>query len=70
MGGEGGTGGVVQEGGVLVLPVLSVVENRHHAKPEPKFRLWERPCLCLEAQDLDDCASKHIHVYKSGYDAG
>ena len=62
MSGECSRGGVLQEGDVVVLRVLSVVESRHHVKPEPKFRLWKRPCLCLEAQNLDDCASKQIHV--------
>ena len=54
---------MLQEGDVVVLRVLSVVEHRHHAKPEIKFRLWKRPCLCLEARDFDDYASKQIYVH-------
>ena len=65
MGGEGGRGGVLQEGDVVVLElrVLSVVEHRHHAKPEIKIRLWKPPCRCLEARNFDDCASKQIYVH-------
>ena len=36
--------------------------SRDLVKPEPKFRLWERPCLCLEARNFDGCALKQIHV--------
>ena len=53
---------VLQEGGVVVLRVLRAVESRHHAKPEPKSRLWEQPFLCLGARNLHGCASKQIHV--------
>ena len=60
---------MLQEGGVVhvVLRALGVVENRHHAKPEIKFLLWERPCICLGARNLDDCgshcASKQIRIH-------
>ena len=63
MGGEGGRGGVLQEGDVVVLRVLSVVEHCHHVKPEIKIRLWKPPCRCLEARNFDDCASKQINVH-------
>ena len=48
---------------MVVLRVLSVVEYRHHAKPEIKSRLWKPPCRCLEARNFDDCASKQINVH-------
>ena len=54
---------MLQEGDVVVLRVLSVVEHRHHAKPEMKFRLWKPPGRCLEARNFDDCASKQIYVH-------
>ena len=54
---------MLQEGGVVELRVLSVVEHRHHAKPEIKIRLWKPPCRCLEARNFDGCASKQIYVH-------
>ena len=53
---------MLQEGAVVVPRVLSAAESRNHAKPEPKFRLWKRPRLCLEARNLDGCALKQILV--------
>ena len=54
--------GVLQEGGVVVLRVLGVVEHRNHAKPEIKIRLWKPPCRCPDARNFDDCASKQIYI--------
>ena len=48
---------------MVVLRVLSVVEHRHHVKPEIKIRLWKPPCRCLEARNFDRCASKQIYVH-------